>query len=94
MPSDFDFSQCYRINPTLVEQEVDGDRVVLNPANGKIVTFEQLTAVIWEIMQSQTTFQEILGLIRESFSVEEDQLKSDLVDFWNSLIRDQFIKID
>ena len=93
MHLDFDFSRYYTVNPQLVEQDADGDRVILNPDTGKIVTFDPLTAVIWEIMQSRNCFDDILDILGEGFAVEEDQLKADLVAFWNGLIKDQFLFI-
>ena len=75
----------FSINPNLIQQEVDGELVLLNPDSGQTFYLDKVSNRTWELMQEFSN----IGLIQQQmmldFEVPEPTLKNDLENFLTQL---------
>lgn len=76
-------------NPDFVLCDVAGSHILM-PAgkasrfNG-MITLNRTGAVIWEAMQEEVTFEEILEKIMERYEIDREKAESDLTRFLEKL---------
>lgn len=81
MPSTLNFS----INPNLIQQEIGGELVLLNPDSGHTFFLDKVSNRTWELMQEHSNTEAILQQMMIDFEVSEEILKTDLEKFFSRL---------
>ena len=78
-------TEKFLINPNLIQQEVDGELVLLNPDNGQTFFLDKVSNRTWELMQETTSTEVVQQQMMIDFDVPEATLKKDLESFISQL---------
>ncbi len=82
--------KCFAKEKELVTREVAGERIIL-PIKGHVgdlegvYTLNELGAMIWQLINGQTTARELAETVRNEYDVENAEAEKDVVDFLRSL---------
>ena len=75
-----------KIKSDFLLREIAGVNIVV-PIGGRVIDFKglmmlnDLGALIWNKLQNESTFDEILGSILENYDIDTEVAKSDLEEF-------------
>ena len=87
-----DHDQTLKHKPSLVWREVEDGVVIVSPAGGEVRALNQLGSTIWSKLDGSKSNSDILAeLIVEFPKVAEQQLKSDLDEFIQSLVEREML---
>ncbi|HAY45331.1 MAG TPA: PqqD family protein [Gammaproteobacteria bacterium] len=75
----------FSINPNLIQQEVDGELVLLNPDSGQTFFLDKVSNRTWELMQEFSNIDIIQQQMMRDFDVPESTVKKDLQSFFSQL---------
>ena len=86
-----------KISNEFVLREIEGDYIIVPTGkealkfNG-IITLNEVGLIIWELLQKETTFDEIVQTIMETYEVEEAEVQGDVREFLEKLITEGILK--
>jgi hypothetical protein len=81
---------CFTKERELVSRNVAGETIIV-PIKGHVgdldgvFTLNELGAMIWELINGQTTGRELAEAVRNEYDVEAAEAEKDVVDFLRSL---------
>jgi hypothetical protein len=75
----------FSINPNLIQQEIDGELVLLNPDSGQTFFLDKVSNRTWELMQEISNIEAIKQQMMIDFEVSEATLEGDLESFFSQL---------
>lgn len=70
---------------SVVSRLLDGEAVLVHPAQGKVRVLNSVGARIWELADGQRTVGEIARLVAQEYAVELPQAESDALAFCRDL---------
>ncbi len=82
--------KCFVKENDLVTRDVAGERIIV-PIKGHVgdlegvFTLNELGAMIWQLINGQTTTREFVEAVRNEYDVEAAEAEKDVVDFLRSL---------
>lgn len=68
-------------NPEIVWRELEGEGVLLNPANGKYFGLNAVGLSMWEKVDGVRILEEIIALLLDEYVVERPVLERDIVEW-------------
>ena len=68
-------------NSDLIEAEIDGDVVMMNPATGDYYGLGSVAGRIWKLLEQPLTEEQIVEVLLEEFEVSETQCRKEVADF-------------
>ena len=68
-------------NPKVVWRDLEGEGVLLNPADGKYFGLNAVGLSMWEKVDGERTLEEIAALLLEEYAVERSVLERDIVEW-------------
>ncbi len=68
-------------NPEIVWRELEGEGVLLNPADGKYFGLNTVGLSMWEKVDGARTLEEIIMLLLDEYAVERPVLERDIVEW-------------
>lgn len=68
-----------------VEAEVDGERILLSPADFAYFGLAGTGANVWELIDGQRTLDDIVGILEDEFEAEDSEIRADVVSFVEAL---------
>jgi hypothetical protein len=86
-----------KISNEFVLREIEGDYIIVPTGkealqfNG-IITLNEVGVVIWELLQKETTCEEIVQTIMETYEVEEAEVQEDVQEFLEKLLAEGILK--
>ena len=81
---------CFTKEGDLVTRDVAGESIIV-PIKGHVgdlegvFTLNELGAMIWQLINGQTTARELAAAVRNEYDVEAAEAEKDVVDFLSSL---------
>jgi hypothetical protein len=81
---------CFAKEENLVTRDVAGERIIV-PIKGHVgdlegvFTLNELGAMIWRLMDGQTTGRQLMEAVINEYDVEAAEAEKDVVDFLRSL---------
>jgi hypothetical protein len=81
---------CFTKEGDLVTRDVAGESIIV-PIKGHVgdlegvFTLNELGAMIWQLINGQTTARELVAAVRNEYDVEAAEAEKDVVDFLSSL---------
>ena len=81
---------CFVKENDLVTRDVAGENIIV-PIKGHvgdlegIFTLNEVGAMIWQLMDGQTTGRQLAEAVRDEYNVEATEAEKDVVDFLRSL---------
>lgn len=73
--------------------ELAGEKVMIDFESGKYFMLKGAANEIWEIIQNEVTFEEIIKKLRSEFDVSEDECREATEAFLNKLLGYEFITV-
>lgn len=70
---------------SVVSRLLDGEAVLVHPAQGRVRVLNQVGARIWELADGERSIQEIARLLAQEYEVELPQAELDAVAFCTDL---------
>jgi len=68
-----------RIAPDVLDQEVQGESVLLHLGSESYFGLNPLGTLVWQRLQAGMTLRRIHGLLLDEYAVEADQIEHDLL---------------
>ena len=65
-------------NGTVLWRELDGEAVLLDPAEGCTYNLNRVGTLIWKLLDGNHTFSDIASAICQEFEVEHEQALQDM----------------
>jgi len=78
--------QVLRIDKRTASRILFGEAVVLTPMYSKVFTFNETASRIWELLDGEPTVGEIVARLHREFQVSEEQARTDVESFVETLI--------
>ena len=81
---------CFSKEQDLVTRDVAGEEIIV-PIKGHVgdlegvFTLNEVGAMIWRLMDGQTTVRQLMEAVRNEYDVEAAEAAEDVVDFLRSL---------
>jgi len=81
---------CFAKEKDLVTRDIAGENIIV-PIKGHvgdlegIFTLNEVGAMIWQLMDGQTTGRQLAEAVRDEYNVEATEAEKDVVDFLRSL---------
>ena len=69
----------------VVSRTIDGEAVLVTPAQGEVKVINEVGARIWEVCDGQISASQIVELICNEYQVERDQAEKDVLEFLEAL---------
>ena len=82
--------KCFAKENDLVTRDVAGESIIV-PIKGHVgdlegvFTLSEVGAMIWQLMDGQTTGRQLAEAVRDEYNVEATEAEKDVVDFLRSL---------
>jgi len=73
------------LSETAFAQEVDGEMVLLDMDSEKYFSLDEVGCAIWQAMQVNQSLQSVYDVMLDSYEVEPEKLKTDLLNFVGEL---------
>lgn len=71
----------YRRAPGAVDAVVDGQVVLLAPVDFSYQSLDRVGGRVWELLAEPRTMDDLVGMLRSQFDVDEDRCRADLLPF-------------
>ena len=79
---------CDNLNARII----DGETVILNRSSDQIHTLNSTASVIWEMIESETSSDEMISKLTDSFDISSETASADLDAILEELIKLELIK--
>ncbi|WP_136809672.1 PqqD family protein [Desulfosediminicola flagellatus] len=73
--------------------ELDGETVILDINSGMYSGLDPVGTTIWNLLEKEVTFSQIVEEILDNYDVSEEQCINDLIDFLNDLEKNGLIVV-
>ena len=80
-----------QLSPDIRQTRVDGEGVVLNQKNAKIMVVNEVGIRLLELLDDSKSFGKLLELMLQEYETDENTLKTDLQEFIEELIRNDIV---
>jgi hypothetical protein len=78
-------SSTIRLNERVVFRSVDGEGVLIDPADGTYFGLGTVGTRIWSLLQEQRSLPEVIEALTLEFECSERQCSNDLLEFLEDL---------
>ncbi|MGH9282327.1 MAG: PqqD family protein [Acidimicrobiales bacterium] len=68
----------WRQHPGLVEEELDGERVVWDPASGRVARLDRIGSLVWACLDGSTGLDELSGDLADAFAADPGTVRADV----------------
>ena len=88
-----------KVEKEFILREIAGDYIII-PTGATILEFNGLITVnevgvfLWNKLQEEITFEELLKSVLDEYDVEEDVAREDIQEFLDQLIKGNILKKD
>lgn len=76
-----------RQNPDTPARTIDGEAIVITPADSTLHTLNETATFIWDRADGSRTLEQIAAELIEEFDVEPDALRDDALRFVQDAVR-------
>lgn len=68
-------------NSTMITRVIDGEAVIMDPQQGKVLALNEVGSFIWELLDSPHSRGDLLDKICREFNVDREVAAADLEEF-------------
>ncbi|KKI91421.1 metallophosphoesterase [Bacillus sp. SA1-12] len=76
-----------------IVSDMDGEKVMLNIANGKYYNLGEMGGEIWDLIQSPITLNQLVHTLLEQYEVEKEECEEQVLSFLKKLYEEDLIII-
>lgn len=70
---------------------IEGEAIVLTPANGMLHTLNSVGTRIWELANGKRDVSDIIDKLTEDFDAEKNKIKEDAIHFIEDLVHKKML---
>ena len=71
-------TDSFRRNPGVLQQELDGEMLVLLPAGAQVVHLNDTASALWRILECPLTLPQAAAMLAQTYDAEPAQVLADL----------------
>lgn len=79
-------------NQTLYTTEIDNDLVMMDAEQGFYFSLNPTAKVIWEVLASPTSYQDMINTLQNRYQLDEERCKSDINPFLQEMLKYRLIE--
>ena len=83
-----------RLNQELLSSEIDGETIMMSVENGKYYGLNAVASRIWELVQKEPLFSELIQELIVEFKVDEELCRQDTHEFITQLSQNNLITFE
>lgn len=72
-------------NPELLSSKIDTETIMMSMHDGNYYGLNEVAGRIWEILEKEMTYAELIRNLLEEFDVDESTCRNDVAGFLNKL---------
>lgn len=80
-------------NPAIVGRLVDGEAVLVLPAQGKVKVLNEVGARIWSLLDGRRSLRQIAAVLCAEYQVEPAEADANVLEFAAELVRRSIITV-
>jgi len=77
----------------ILSSDMDGETVMMSVENSEYYSLSPVGTRIWEIVEKEITYKDLISQLMSEYSVDIDTCKSDTEEFINELINKGLIEL-
>ncbi|HEX7055607.1 MAG TPA: lasso peptide biosynthesis PqqD family chaperone [Bacilli bacterium] len=77
----------------LLVSNMDGEKVMMSIQSGKYYNLGRTGGAIWDMMESPVAVRKLLDNLTETYDIDAETCKEQLLDFLRNLLREHLIQI-
>ena len=86
--------QTIKISSEVLTQEVGGETVILDLKSEGYFGLDEIGTRIWQLIQEQNNLQSVTETMLNEYDVEPDQLKTDINNLLNELVKSGLVNLE
>ena len=86
--------QTIKISSEVLTQEVGGETVILDLKSEGYFGLDEIGTRIWQLIQEQKNLQSVTETMLNEYDVEPDQLKTDIKNLLNELVKSGLVNLE
>ncbi len=86
--------QTIKISSEVLTQEVGGETVILDLKSEGYFGLDEIGTRIWQLIQEQKNLQSVTETMLNEYDVEPDQLKTDIKNLINELVKSGLVDLE
>ena len=80
-------------NKSILENEIDGEKIMLNIDNGEYYGLDKIASRIWELADNKISIENMIRQLLEEYEIDYETCKNDVLEFLDELIKKKLIVI-
>src|SRR5712692_9491612 len=72
---------------------IDGEAIIINLANGVYYSMDKVGGLIWDMVQSGHSLEEIIVVVTERYDVSREQVQADVEALVEELLRENLVAL-
>ena len=72
-------------NGEVIQQEVEGEIIILNPENGEFFHLNGIATCIWPLLETAQTIDAVVSLVVEALNAPVEECTSDVICFFQTM---------
>ena len=80
-------------NMEIDDNDLDGEKVMMNLDKGQYFIMNEVGSRIWEIIETPLSVKEVISKLREEYEVDEETCTETVLEFLESLNKDELIEV-
>ncbi|MFY0758473.1 lasso peptide biosynthesis PqqD family chaperone [Metabacillus dongyingensis] len=77
-----------------IVSDMSGEKVMLSISNGKYYNLGEIGGVIWDLIESPITFNQLIESLLSQYQVEREECQKQVLTFLESLNKEKLIKLE
>ncbi|UAL54735.1 lasso peptide biosynthesis PqqD family chaperone [Metabacillus dongyingensis] len=77
-----------------IVSDMNGEKVMLSISNGKYYNLGEMGGVIWDLIESPITFNQLIESLLSQYQVEREECQKQVLTFLESLNKEKLIKLE
>jgi Coenzyme PQQ synthesis protein D (PqqD) len=70
---------------------IDGEAIIINLANGVYYSMDKVGALVWDLLQTGYTLEEVIAAVTGQYEVSREQAESDVRDLVQELVQENLV---
>jgi len=72
---------------------IDGEAIIINLANGIYYSMDKVGGLIWDMVQSGHSLEEIIQGVTERYDVAREKVESDVLELVGEMLRENLVAV-
>ena len=78
-------------NKSVLENEIDGEKIMLNMDKGEYYGMDKIASRIWELLNEEIEIEKLIQKLLEEFEIDYETCKNDVLEFLDGMLKKNLI---